>query len=588
MLLLGCLDPASACAIRTASRMARRSIDIASQLLLMSRLFLTAAPDGFPPALALSTSWRARRDASDKEIAIVALLCAERGFLSFLRGLRSRIGLSRMLSISNNYGVTLLHAAASAGQAAVCTVLCQFAAEAHNPPGWKGVMTALSQTTSRKRSVLHSAAAGGSIHVVEAILAALPSQEIYPLLSSLDCRRRSCALVAAHQGWMVAAHRLIEAHWSFSATKASVSESDVGSALLVHASEVDDHALASAVLRKDADPNRARGTDKVTPLGAAAAHGSFAVLQLLLEQPMLLVDLVEGAGGRSALHLACQSGHDAVVEALLRIGANPRLEAPGGRTPLYFAAESGSMVCVEALLKYGGLHPVDALHMTVRSLTPMSVAQRRGHIAVADYLAALTMDVRLPSPRKSWIHTQSCASPRLHKSNGSSDNLQCFDMSPRTPPRTPRASSQSHLHRPSRPCSGSRMVRSLILVAERVPPLHRPQPKHPPPPPSCSRSRTASPRRTSPSRIPNLADLQIATPRRNGSRLQDQLTKSTQPQYTSVCFVRSLGNVDSNDPGIEVVSPPQHTACFTPRHPGRATPERPPRLPGVRGAFGGA
>merc|ERR1719326_1920017 len=112
------------------------------------------------------------------------------------------------------------------------------------------------------------------------------------LLSAADRRQRSSALVAVHEGWSEAALRLIE-YQTFSGTRAAA---DAGAALLVHASEVDDVALAAAVLRRCADPNVARASDKVTPLGAAAAHGSLHVLRHLLGSPGVAVDLTEEGG----------------------------------------------------------------------------------------------------------------------------------------------------------------------------------------------------------------------------------------------------------------------------------------------------
>jgi len=60
--------------------------------------------------------------------------------------------------------------------------------------------------------------------------------------------------------------------------------------------------------------------------------------------------------------------------------------APGCRSPLYIAAEHGSLGCVEALLRLGGLGVADCFQASSRLTTPISVARRRGHTAVAELL----------------------------------------------------------------------------------------------------------------------------------------------------------------------------------------------------------
>lgn len=63
-----------------------------------------------------------------------------------------------------------------------------------------------------------------------------------------------------------------------------------------------------------------------------------------------------------------------------------RALAPGCRSPLYIAAEHGSVGCVEALLRLGRLGVADCFQASSRLTTPLSVARRRGHTAVAELL----------------------------------------------------------------------------------------------------------------------------------------------------------------------------------------------------------
>jgi len=522
-----CCSWASACAVRAAAVSTCRSVDASAQLLLVSRLLLTSAPAGFSPPLALATCWRARPDASIADLTVVALLAAERGFLEYLRALAARMEKGAVLELSDAFGMTPLHVAASAGRADVCSLLCRVASEAHDPPGWQGVVAALSRRTAKKRTVLHCAAAGGDCATLEALLDGVPSDAMQDLLSAPDRRQRPCALIALHEGLPAAALRLVQFH-SFAtpvvdaapATGSTAILQDAGAALLVHASEADDASLARLLLRRGADPNAARSSDKVTPLGAAAANGSVRVLQHLLDHGRLIVDLVEEGGGRTALHLACSLGQAAVAELLLASGANARLEAPGGRTPLYLAAERGSLECVEVLLR-AGVSAEDAVHMTARSLTPISVAQRRGNLSVADHLLGI---VAAAGPGLTWpLHCNVTAkmdegsgarTPRTPRTPHAARHpltlaaLEARELSARHPLSNPAAlaarrrspSPATQVARQPSPHPGSaRRPVSRAASREPLPPSAPPPLASAPPPPV---SAPGTPRRSSPPPVP--------------------------------------------------------------------------------------
>lgn len=51
------------------------------------------------------------------------------------------------------------------------------------------------------------------------------------------------------------------------------------------------------------------------------------------------------------LHLASEGGHDAVVDLLMRHGADPFKRTVRGNTPLHIAARSSQAGCVRALLR---------------------------------------------------------------------------------------------------------------------------------------------------------------------------------------------------------------------------------------------
>jgi len=121
---------------------------------MVAQLFLISRPVGIPPALALATCWRARCEAPTSDIVTVALLAAERGFVEYLHKLAGRLGGGNILELCDAHGMTILHTAAAAGNAAVCDMLCKLAAQSHVPSGWLGIVAALSRRTMKKRSVL--------------------------------------------------------------------------------------------------------------------------------------------------------------------------------------------------------------------------------------------------------------------------------------------------------------------------------------------------------------------------------------------------------------------------------------------------
>lgn len=84
----------------------------------------------------------------------------------------------------------------------------------------------------------------------------------------------------------------------------------------------------------------------------AAKHGDSAqVAQLLLDEG---ANVNEVSNGMTALHLAATYGHTAMVEILIRRGADPNEREKGThRTALFLAASNGHVDTVEHLLKVG-------------------------------------------------------------------------------------------------------------------------------------------------------------------------------------------------------------------------------------------
>jgi len=87
-------------------------------------------------------------------------------------------------------------------------------------------------------------------------------------------------------------------------------------------------------------------------------------------------NVIEKDGGRSALSVACLSGSEIVVRALLQSGANPNLGDFRQKTPLHHSAKSGNLKAIQALCAYG-VNPLStdnygnsALHYAVEGAFP--------------------------------------------------------------------------------------------------------------------------------------------------------------------------------------------------------------------------
>jgi hypothetical protein len=102
----------------------------------------------------------------------------------------------------------------------------------------------------------------------------------------------------------------------------------------------------------------------------------------------------EFSAGRTLLHVASAQSDVAMVELLLRLGADPDIKDAGSHTPLYYlanqvrAAGGGNMV--HALVRGGAnVHADDG----VQRCTALHMAARRGNVAVAEALLDCGADI---------------------------------------------------------------------------------------------------------------------------------------------------------------------------------------------------
>jgi hemoglobin len=112
----------------------------------------------------------------------------------------------------------------------------------------------------------------------------------------------------------------------------------------------------------------------------------------LLADPKLAE--IRNRHGRTLLDDASAQGNLRIVELLLRLGANPNVQAPGGRTPLYCVANEcsvkGGGSIVRALVRAGA--QVDARSGSKRC-TALHMAARRGNMEIAEALLDCGADI---------------------------------------------------------------------------------------------------------------------------------------------------------------------------------------------------
>jgi len=130
-----------------------------------------------------------------------------------------------------------------------------------------------------------------------------------------------------------------------------------------------------------ANPNlESRAESDGLPLCAAACWGYLAVVQSLLRRGAD-PDLIE-AGGSTALWWAARNGHVEVLTVLLEAEADPNVASP-----LVGAAQHGSVAATRLLLEHGAKQQPEALEWAER-LAASDAEGETGHSEVADLLRA--------------------------------------------------------------------------------------------------------------------------------------------------------------------------------------------------------
>jgi len=165
-----------------------------------------------------------------------------------------------------------------------------------------------------------------------------------------------------------------------------------GASLLADAAMKGDADTVRTLLKQAVDVNAAQG-DGMTALHWAAMKNDAELAQMLLYAGAN-VRATTRIGGYTPLILAAREGYSAVMERLLKSGADANGKTMNGATALMLASQSGSIDAVSRLLEAGA--DVNAKE-PVRGLTAMMFAAASDRAPIVELLAKRGADVTATS-----------------------------------------------------------------------------------------------------------------------------------------------------------------------------------------------
>jgi ankyrin repeat protein len=156
---------------------------------------------------------------------------------------------------------------------------------------------------------------------------------------------------------------------------------EFGATPLYAAAAHPDPAMAEKLLAAGADPNAPLMSGE-TPLMEASRRGNLATVRVLLSKNAN-PNARESNGGQNALMWAVSQRQSAVVEELIKHGADVQAGSKSGFTPLMFAAQQGDDDSARILLR-AGAKPNDAQPKT--GFTPLMIASAMANTKAVDVL----------------------------------------------------------------------------------------------------------------------------------------------------------------------------------------------------------
>lgn len=231
-------------------------------------------------------------------------------------------------------------------------------------------------------TALAAAAAGGHLPIVEILLR--NKADVNPNPSHNSDRRRAALQAAAGNGHLAVVERLLQAKADVNA----IGQDHRNKTPLGAAAYGGHLVIVERLLQADADINLMATQPSVkTPLQAAAEGGFLTTIERLLEVKSDVNAPAPDGGGWTALQAAASNGHLAAVKRLLQVGAD--INAPAtpwsGRTAIQGAARGGHLAIVETLLDAGADVNAPAGE---HGLTALSHASREGHTVIIERLRA--------------------------------------------------------------------------------------------------------------------------------------------------------------------------------------------------------
>ena len=297
-----------------------------------------------------------------------------------------------MLSSTDKHGATALMLAiahATAGNQALVDILLA-------PTRDAGMLDV--QDVIVKQSALHGAGARGLLDTVRTLLALNAN----PGLS--DANGRTPLLLAIIHEHPSVAEVLVAPSAQAGVLDIKGKGGKGGVSALCRACERGHTGLVERLLAHDADPKmRDRDVTGHTPLMLAIANGHAPAVEILLsrERQVAALDVQSTGAQRSAVMLASDKGHAALVGQLLGLGVKVGLRDKYGKTALILALEKGHEAVAEMLLPptalVGSLDVQGSGMMDRRSA--LMIASKKGLAGVVGKLLLLRANAKLEDAR---------------------------------------------------------------------------------------------------------------------------------------------------------------------------------------------